>query len=216
MTHTNAAGQRGTAGSNKVEIAALGAALSKRFDASTYLEAAALVSYLRATSASVRGLGFKTSGTGLAAAVEAGQRLNLSASWGWQPHATLRLAQTSLGTTRDDAGQVRLGDARSAQIGLGATLQTTGDSATQFSATARLLHELAGRPGTVLADTKGGNGQTFHSSTRGTTLQLKAGVEHRVGQGTRLFASLNHTQGLKAGNKGSSDTGATVGAKINW
>ena len=216
VTHTNALGQRSTVGRNKVEIASLGVALSQRFDAKTYLEAAALLSHLRATSASVRGLGFKNSGTGFAAAVEAGQRLSLSPGWGWQPHATLRLAQASLGDTQDDAGQVRLGDARSAQAGLGATIFTMGGSATQVNATARLLHEFAGRPGTVLADANGNNGQTFHSSTRGTALQFKAGVEHRVGQRGKLFATLNHTRGLNAGNSGSSDTGVSLGVKLDW
>jgi Autotransporter beta-domain len=204
------------AGRNKVEIASLGAALSQRFDAKNYFEAAALLSHLRATSASVRGLGFKTSGTGFAAAVEAGQRLNLSPGWGWQPHATLSVAQASLGDTQDEAGQVRFSDARSAQAGLGVTLNTSGESATQFSATARLLHEFAGRPGTVLADASGNNGQTFQSSTRGTALQIKAGVEHRVAQSGKLFATLNHTRGLNAGNSGSSDTGVSLGAKVDW
>lgn len=216
VTHTNAAGARNTAGSNKVEIAALGAALSQRFDATTYLDAVAQISHLRARSSSVRGLGFKTSGTGFAAAVEAGQRLNLSPGWGWQPHATLRLAQANLGNTHDSAGQVRFANARSAQAGLGVTLQTTGEQATQFQATARLLHEFSGRPGTMLADASGNNGQTFHTSTRGSALQLKVGVEHRVSEGARLFATVNHTQGLNAGNKKSTDTGVSLGAKFNW
>jgi len=185
-------------------------------DANTYLDAVALLSHLRATSSSVRGLGFKTSGTGLAASLEAGQRLNLSPGWGWQPHALLRVAQADLGNTQDDAGQVRLGNARSVQAGLGATLHTTGDSATQFHLTGRLLHEFAGRPGTTLADASGNNGQTFHSSTRGTALQIKAGVEHRVAQSGKLFATFNHTRGLNAGNSASSDTGVTLGAKIDW
>ena len=216
VTHTNAAGQRSTAGSNKVEIASLGAALSQRFDAKRYLEAAALVSHLRVSSASVRGLGFKTSGTGFGAALEMGQRLALNSGWGWQPHALLRVQQASLGNTSDEAGQVRLGDARSAQAGLGATFHTLGDGPTQFTTTARLLHEFAGRPGVVLADASGYNGPTVGSSTRGTALQIKAGVEHRIGQDSKLFATVNHTQGLTAGNRKSSDTGIALGAKVNW
>ena len=216
VTHTNVAGIASAAGSDKVEMASLGAAFLQRFDAKTYLEAAALLSHLRATSASVRGLGVKTSGTGFAVAVEAGQRLNLNPGWGWQPHATLRVAQANLGHTQDEAGQVRFGGARSAQVGLGVTLQTLSDQATQFHATARLLHEFAGRPGTVLADASGGNGQTFHSSARGSALQLKAGVEQRVGEGSRLFATVNHTQGLNAGNQQSRDTGVSLGAKLSW
>lgn len=216
VTHTNAAGVRSTAGNNKIEIASVGAALSQRFDAQTYLDAVTLISHLRARSSSVRGLGFKTSGTGFAAAMEAGQSLILRPGWSWQPHATLRVAHANLGRTQDEAGQVRLGDTRSAQVGLGVTLRTTGDQATQFHATTRLLHEFAGKPGTALADASGDNAQTFYSSTRGGALQLKIGVDHRLNNGSRLFATVNHTQGLGSGNQNSRDSGITVGAHFDW
>jgi len=216
VTHTNAAGAQSLAGSNKVELAALGAALSQQLNAKTYLNASAMVSHLRAHSTSVRSLGFKTSGTGYGATMEAGQRLTLAPGWIWQPHATLRLVQTHLDNTRDDAGQVQIGRARSAQAGFGLTVHTSGERATQFNATVRLVHEFEGRPGTTLTDANGNNGQTFQSHTHGTGVLLKAGVQHRVGESSRLFATLNHNRGLNSGNQKSRDTGMTVGAHFAW
>lgn len=216
VTHTDAAGQQQQAGSNQLDVLSLGAALSRRFDARHYLEGAAMLSHLRAKTASDRGLGFKSRGIGLAASLEGGMRLPLSSGWGWQPHALLRVMQAELDDSSDTAGVVRFGTARSLQAGVGASLHTQGERATQFRLGAQLLHEFSGQPQTVLADAAGNHGQSFYSSTRGSSVQLSAELEHSLGRNSKLFASLAHRQGLNSDNRESRDSTATLGASFRW
>jgi hypothetical protein len=216
VLYTNAANQRSTAGTNKVEIAALGAAFSQQFDAKTYLDAVAMVSHLRASLASVRGLGFKTSGTGWSTSFEGGRRYDLAPGWTIQPHALLQLQNLNLGNAQDAAGKINFGNARSTQAGIGAYVSTNGETATKIWTALQLLNEFEGRPATTLADANGNNGQAFFSSMRGALVRFKAGVDHRLGPASSVYVTLDHTQGLSGGQNDISATGVSVGARLSW
>lgn len=197
--HIDPQQRRAPAGGNRLNAYSLGLTGTWRDGQGGYLDAVLQATHFQLASRSRAGMRLNTRGYGLAASLEAGQRLQLAEHLDWQPQAQLIHQRLALGQGADDAGRVRFAPSQSTQLRLGGRLNHSLRAHSAAPATAWLglhLQRQLGSPGATDFATPTEGAVRFASERPRGTWRAEVGVEGRVHPNLLLNGGLAAEQSL--------------------
>ncbi|WP_269837291.1 autotransporter outer membrane beta-barrel domain-containing protein [Delftia acidovorans] len=197
--HIDPQQRRAPAGGNRLNAYSLGLTGTWRDGQGGYLDAVLQATHFQLASRSRAGMRLNTRGYGLAASLEAGQRLQLAEYLDWQPQAQLIHQRLALGQSADDAGRVRFAPSQSTQLRLGGRLNHSLRAHSAAPATAWLglhLQRQLGSPGATDFATPTEGAVRFASERPRGTWRAEVGVEGRVHPNLLLNGGLAAEQSL--------------------
>lgn len=213
--HADARGMRSRAGENDLTAYSLGLYGTWLNGQGGYIDTVLQGTYYDAKSRSHDAMKLSTGGRGLAASVEAGQRIPLAAGLTLQPQAQVVYQRLKLRDARDAAGRVAFPATDTAQLRLGARLSQ--DLAPVASATgtawasADLLHRVGGTTRTRFSTpTQGDVG--FANDLPGTWLRVQMGLDGQLSKRVSGSARLGVERSIDGADHTS--IGGQVGLKM--
>lgn len=213
----------GRAGKASMNGYSMGGYWTREAASGAYLDAVAQATrYDRVRAEATTGNGFKSSGHGLAASLEAGYPLALqdAGKQGWmlEPQAQVILQNVNLRDSADDYGQVQFRTTNTVTTRAGLRLskdwsRASGRGLTTW-ARANLWNTSGADAKTTFSTLSGTDPITLNTRLAGTSGQLGVGVAGEVAKKVTLFGSVDYNRALDSGT--ASSVSGRAGIRVLW
>jgi outer membrane autotransporter barrel domain len=220
LTHTDASGEttgntlgllQNESGRLSLEGNGLGAYWTHIEPEGWYLDAVAMVTWLRGGATSDRGIGADISGSSVLASLEAGYPFVLTEDWTLEPQAQLIWQHVDLNDTSDAFSSIDYDAFQSVTGRLGVRLEgnmTLNDMPIQPFVDLNLWHDFSSSYTVTFND------RLVRTNLEGTSLEFGGGVSAQASENVSAFGALSYTTSLDgSGNEG---FGGNFGLRIKW